>query len=135
MPATGSMAPNEKAGSQVADAARQPGRIGLATGFPRRDLIMSLARALAKDPPIDRIWLFGSRARGDAFERSDIDLAIEAPALPEEAWTRLHLDFPEQAPTLLLVDLVRLDAASRDLREQIEAEGIMLYERPGARPA
>ena len=53
----------------------------LADGFPRRALIEDLAGRLARHPEVERVWLFGSRARGDNFERSDIDLAIEAPGM------------------------------------------------------
>ena len=116
----------------MVDAVARRNRAGLAPGFPRRELIMRLARMLVEDPRIERVWLFGSRARGDGFERSDIDLAIEAPTLPDDAWRRLHLDFPEDAPTLLMIDLVRLDRADASLRRQVEDEGILLHERPGA---
>jgi len=121
--------------ARAAHAPARPARPGLPAGFPRRDLIMALAGSLALDPRIERVWLFGSRARGDAFERSDIDLAVEAPELPDDAWTRLHLDFPEDAPTLLMIDLVRLDRADASLRSQVQDEGILLHERPGARRA
>jgi predicted nucleotidyltransferase len=49
--------------------------------FPRRELILELAARLAQHPEVERIWLFGSRARRDNFERSDIDFAIEAPGM------------------------------------------------------
>lgn len=99
--------------------------------LPRRELIDDLARRLLDHPTVERVWLFGSRARGDAFERSDIDLAIDAPGMPEDEWVRLHLDFPEEAPTLLMVDLVRCDRADDLLKRQIDREGILLGERRG----
>ncbi|WP_410526187.1 nucleotidyltransferase domain-containing protein [Rickettsia endosymbiont of Urophora cardui] len=34
-------------------------------------------------PFIEEIWLFGSRARGDNNERSDIDLAIICPNITD----------------------------------------------------
>lgn len=49
--------------------------------FPRGRLIEDLAGRLARYPAVERVWLFGSRARGDKFERSDIDLAVEAPRM------------------------------------------------------
>lgn len=57
--------------------------------FPRRRLIEDLVRRLARHPGVVRVWLFGSRARRDNFERSDIDLAIEAPALDPDDWLRI----------------------------------------------
>ena len=59
-------------------------------------------------PFIEQIWLFGSRARGDNEERSDIDIAISCPAATSEDWLKV-LDIIEQADTLLKIDCVRVD--------------------------
>jgi uncharacterized protein len=107
----------------------------LADEFPRRALIEDLAGRLARHPAVERVWLFGSRARGDNFERSDIDLAIEAPAMSHDDWSRTKLDFEDEAPTLLLIDLVRLEEAPELLREQIRGEGFVVYERACAQAA
>ena len=104
----------------------------LPADFPRRELIVGLARRLAAHPAVERVWLFGSRARGDHFERSDIDLAIEAPGMDRYDWLKLSLDFEEEAPTLLCIDLVRLEEAPDVLREQILEEGIVVHERSRA---
>ena len=103
--------------------------------FPRRALIEDLAGRLARHPAVARVWLFGSRARGDNFERSDIDLAIEAPSMDHGDWLRIKLDFEDEAPTLLLIDLVRFEDAPEILREQILDEGIVVYERARTRAA
>jgi predicted nucleotidyltransferase len=121
----------------VLSSHRPTSRIGgratfLPTEFPRRELILDLARRLAAHPAVERVWLFGSRARGDNFERSDIDLAIEAPAMERYEWLKLSLDFEEEAPTLLCVDLVRIEEAPEHLREQILEEGIVVHERSRA---
>ncbi|MGK5082197.1 nucleotidyltransferase domain-containing protein [Bdellovibrionota bacterium FG-1] len=47
--------------------------------------------------------MFGSRARGDHHERSDFDLAVEAPDIGDEAWARFALELREKAPTLSFV--------------------------------
>ena len=100
--------------------------------FPRGRLIEDLAGRLAHHPAVERVWLFGSRARGDNLERSDIDLAIEAPSMRPYDWLKIKLDFEEEAPTLLLIDLVRWEEAPEELREQIRDEGIVVYERARA---
>ena len=100
--------------------------------FDRRELILEVARRLARHPAVERVGLFGSRARGDHFERSDIDLAIEAPSMDDSDWVRIKLEFEDEAPTLLLIDLVRIEDAPEHLREQIGDEGIVIYERPRA---
>ncbi|HEX3210049.1 MAG TPA: nucleotidyltransferase domain-containing protein, partial [Geminicoccaceae bacterium] len=90
---------------------------------------------LAAHPAVERVWLFGSRACGDHFERSDIDLAIEAPGMDRDDWLKLSLDFEEESPTLLGIDLVRMEEAPEHLREQILEEGIVVHERARAQAA
>jgi predicted nucleotidyltransferase len=91
-------------------------------------VLQTLTAALSAFPTVQRILLFGSRARGDARLRSDIDLAVEAPDMPLEDWQRM-IEIVEQAPTLLEIDLVRLDDAGVELRTRIEDEGEVLYSR------
>ena len=83
---------------------------------------------LSAEPAVRRVILFGSRARGDARPRSDVDLAVEAPGASAGEWLRLA-DIIEDADTLLSVDLVRLEEAPEDLHRRILAEGRTLYER------
>jgi uncharacterized protein len=107
----------------------------LTDDLPRRALIEDLAGRLARHPAVERVWLFGSRARGDNFERSDIDLAVAAPGMDPNDWLKIKLDFEDKAPTLLLIDLVRFEDAPEILREQILDEGIVVYERMRAQTA
>lgn len=88
-----------------------------------------VAERLRGFPEVRRIILFGSRARGDAGFRADIDLAVECPGADARRWSEIE-QAAEQAPTLLNVDLVRLDRAPPDLVQAIRNEGQVLYERP-----
>lgn len=97
--------------------------------LPEQDAPARLvADFLAGLPSIARIWLFGSRARGDADARSDIDLAVEAPTATPEQWHAI-LARLEAAPTLLRIDLTRFEDASPELREEIRRTGKVLHER------
>ncbi len=83
-------------------------------GMVTRGETMELAsyrflQQLAALPFVEVIWLFGSRARGDHRERSDIDLAIECPTASEAQWQQV-LTIVEEADTLLPIDCIRLDA-------------------------
>jgi predicted nucleotidyltransferase len=79
-------------------------------------------------PEVQRIYLFGSRARGDAAPRADIDIAVACPSASEEQW--LHIwDEVEQTETLLFIDVVRFEEASDDLKARILNEGRVIYER------
>jgi len=90
-----------------------------------------LVRDLTAIPDVERVVLFGSRARGDNRERSDIDLAVVAPGASSITWDRVKA-LAEDAPTLLSIDVVRLDQAGAALRKVVEDEGIVLFERPRA---
>jgi predicted nucleotidyltransferase len=90
--------------------------------------VRDLVDRLQAEPSVRRVILFGSRARGDAQPRSDVDLAIDAPDMTSRDWLRVA-DLADEAETLLKVDLVRLDQASPELRQRIEAEGRDIDER------
>jgi predicted nucleotidyltransferase len=73
-----------------------------------------------------RVFLFGSRARGDARKDSDIDLAFDhGSAAP--IWAEFVNMMREQAPTLLDLDLVDLAQVTAELRARILAEGKLVY--------
>ncbi|MEO7852329.1 MAG: DEAD/DEAH box helicase family protein [Rubrivivax sp.] len=81
-----------------------------------------LMQLFERTPGIQRVWIFGSRARGMARVESDIDLAIDAPALDELGRLRLS-DAIEQLALLYKVDLVFLqDGLSEAFRSAIERE-------------
>ena len=94
------------------------------------DVLRALAENLGGVPEVDRVILFGSRARGDARERSDVDLAIEAPRADAHAWS-LIVETIDESRTLLSFDVVRLERAAADFRAQILLEGVVLFERRG----
>lgn len=76
-------------------------------------------------PFIEKIWLYGSRARGDSWDRSDIDIAIDYPHATYADWQNVR-DIIEDADTLLKIDCVRLDELKeRNLRE----EDITLFQK------
>ena len=89
-----------------------------------------LTERASRYPTIERVLVFGSRARGDARERSDFDLAVVAPRMDPSDWSRFALDFDEEAPTLCGIDLLLLnDSIGEELRAKIAREGIVIYDR------
>jgi len=79
----------------------------------------------AKKNCIEKVILFGSRARGDHHERSDIDIAVSGGDYSSFYW-----DIEEKAWTLLQFDIVELDAGiSEQLETEIAKDGIIIYEK------
>lgn len=85
---------------------------------------------LAERHSAQRLVLFGSRARGDNRERSDIDLAVYG--MPEANRTSFWLDV-EDLPTLLKFDIVHIDSGMNEaFLQNIEKDGVTLYEQDEA---
>ena len=81
--------------------------------------------ALAKKYGLNKVILFGSRARGDYRSRSDIDLAVSGGDC-----IRFSLDVQELTSTLLFFDVVNLDGTvQKELLDSIENEGVCIYEK------
>lgn len=81
--------------------------------------------ALAKKYDLNKVILFGSRARGDFKSRSDIDLAVSGGNC-----IRFSLDVQELTSTLLFFDVVNLDGTvQKELLDSIEREGVCIYEK------
>ena len=82
---------------------------------------------LAKKYHVEKVILFGSRARGDNHDRSDIDLAVYG--IQEEDKSLFWYDI-EELPTLLKFDIVHVDDnTDTDLLESIRKDGVVLYEK------
>ena len=85
--------------------------------------IMRQIETFAKECFLDRVILFGSRARGPNRERSDIDLAVSG-----GNQSRFEELLEEEADTLLSFDVINMDGvASRKLKDNIQREGVLLY--------
>lgn len=82
---------------------------------------------------VDEIWLFGSRARGDNAERSDIDIAIICPGATNANWHQI-LQIIDDADTLLKIDCVRFDQLSDDdlLKKNIIKFKKIIYIKKGS---
>ena len=80
---------------------------------------------LAQKYDLQKVILFGSRARGDFQRASDIDLAVSGGNAAMFA-----VDVEEETSTLLQFDVVNLDLDLQEkLLESIKKEGMVLYEK------
>lgn len=80
---------------------------------------------IARKYNVQKVVLFGSRARGNFKEKSDIDLAVQG-----GDFIRFMLDVNEETSTLLKFDIINLDEEIQgELREAIKKEGKIVYEK------
>jgi len=94
-----------------------------------------LSRVFKRYPGIERVLIFGSRAKGGAWPGSDIDLAAVAPQMSDTEFARLW-DEIEDLPLVFKVDLLHWDRlANQRLKDKIPREGCLFYERLRDRPA
>ena len=90
-----------------------------------RELVIMEICEIAKRCQVDKVLLFGSRARGDFKRTSDIDLAVAG-----GDFLRFALDVEEETSTLLEFDIVDLDRCMQQaLRDSIEKEGRVIFEK------
>lgn len=85
--------------------------------------VIHAAAGLCRKHSAKEIILFGSRAKGTARERSDIDIAVSGVKDFD-----LLLDEVDQLPTLYTVDIVDLDTCRNHLLlEDIKEYGQEIY--------
>ena len=90
-------------------------------------VVLSEIRMYAEKYGVNKVLLFGSRARGDYKRTSDIDLAFTGGGRNK---ARFILDVDEETSTLLFFDIVDLDGpVSDELRDSIRREGVVIYEK------
>jgi uncharacterized protein len=91
-------------------------------------------------PKAVRIIVFGSRARGDSDEDSDMDVAVvfDMPLLNKEVWGRIwdikwrvleSLDAEEFPLSLTLIAMNDLESRDYGLEDVIKREGRVIWER------
>ena len=90
-----------------------------------KEKVLIEIRELAEKYNVEKVILFGSRARGDYNRASDIDLAVYGGDI-----TEFSLDIEEYTSTLLTYDVVDMKKKLKaEFLESIEREGIIIYEK------
>lgn len=99
------------------------GKLYKKTGI--RQQVIDEIIALAQKNNVEKVILFGSRARGDYKESSDIDLAFQGGNS-----SSFILDVDEDTTTLLEFDIIDLNKPiQKELVESIRQEGVLIYEK------
>lgn len=74
---------------------------------------------------VQKVILFGSRARGTNSPRSDIDIAVVGGDVDA-----FCADITEKVYSLLMFDIVLLEQdVSEELKEEIRRDGVIIYEK------
>ena len=93
-----------------------------------KEIVFQL-QELAKNYKITSLVLFGSRARGSNFPKSDIDLAV----FGCEDFINFYFDCKEMIDTLLKFDIVNMDECDTNskLFQEVKKDGVILYAEAG----
>lgn len=90
------------------------------------DRIIADLKKLALEYDVVKIILFGSRARGDNSDKSDVDIAVYGCS----DFVNFKLDVEEKVWTLLTFDIVNMDnEISEELAGEIRRDGVVIYEK------
>ena len=79
----------------------------------------------AKKYSVAKVILFGSRARGNNTERSDVDIIVYGGDFDSFYW-----EVKENMHSLLTFDVIEGDKGiSEELKEEIDRDGAVIYEK------
>jgi predicted nucleotidyltransferase len=90
--------------------------------------VQTLVHEIVRMAKPSKVLLFGSRARGDFRENSDVDLCVVGKQCDQNLWNRLLVSVQEDPHTLLKVDLVEFEKLSKIHQDEINKDGVILYE-------
>lgn len=91
--------------------------------------IRQIVSDLARQYGAQRVYLFGSYARGDMTPDSDIDLRIDKGAIRGLAFAGLLGDLEDALDTS--VDLISTAGIDAEFLEEIQRDEVLLYESAG----
>ena len=95
--------------------------------MPELEIIKKIVSEYADKYGADRVVLFGSYARGDMTEQSDIDLLIDKGSIRGLKFCALLCDLEEALQTP--VDLISTRGADESFLNSIKKDEVVLYER------
>ncbi len=101
-----------------------------------RDILDALRESLNEEEGAVAAYLFGSYARGDFHEESDVDVLVvtKTPKKTEKALQELSWDIQLRfgvVVSFVVVPLERWERGLTPLREVVEREGRLIWRRGG----
>lgn len=95
----------------------------------QKDDISKIVTEYFKDKPVHRVWLFGSYARGDADESSDVDVLVDVDYSKPTGWSYFSWYQDLQDKLDKGVDVVSYKWVNHRLRPYIEKDMVLIYEK------
>ncbi len=95
---------------------------------PNVDELRKLVKPIAEKAGVNKLILFGSRARGDFDEDSDYDFCVEMKD-GSNLLTVVHFMDDLEKIVKAKVDLIEAEGASDRILNAVKEEGIMIYEQ------
>lgn len=90
-------------------------------------LIQNIEQVFRNYPEVEQVIIYGSRAKGNFREGSDIDIILLGAKLTNEILSKVRLDLDElNTPYLFDVSLLK-NLTAKSLIEHIERVGQVLY--------
>ena len=90
-------------------------------------IIEDLRQVFAHYPDIHQVLIFGSRAKGNYKDGSDIDLDVIAPGMSDSTFTQLWNEI-DALPLVFKVDLLHWDRLSNvKLKQNAQCSGKQLF--------
>jgi uncharacterized protein len=87
-----------------------------------------IVKAFSKYPLVEKVIIFGSRAKGNYKPGSDIDLAIKGKQSSTELAMNIAAYLNEELPTPYHIDVVDYNSLeSVSLKEHIDRAGVLLF--------
>ena len=80
-----------------------------------------------KDKPVKKVYLFGSYARGEAKEDSDIDLGIEMEDVKMSLWKYVGMAMGLEEALKTKLDLVEINMMHSWVKRGFEKDKIEIY--------
>ena len=90
--------------------------------------IKERVRPICEHYKIERMWLFGSYARGEADEQSDVDLCIEGGEFHGE-WGLGGISCRLEDSLQMPFDLVQREALRQRFLRNVKKDEVLIYER------
>jgi len=83
----------------------------------------------ASFPQVKRAILYGSRARGDFHEGSDIDIAIDGPSMTSSEFAKVW-NAIDDLPIIYTLDIIHLQSTTNpSLLNAVNQDGKVVYSR------